>query len=60
MMITAAAAVPQAGALNITNFPKFLVYGLSKNNDEGQAVEGISAAASSSLQFDLEYHISKF
>ena len=30
IMIAAAAAVPQAGALNITNFPKFLVYGLAE------------------------------
>ena len=60
MMIAAAAAVPQAGALNITNFSKFLVYGLADNDSERQAGEGIHAAVPTSLQFDLEYHISKF
>ena len=60
MMIAAAAAVPQAGALKITNFSKFLVYGLADNDSERQAGEGIHAAVPTSLQFDLEYHISKF
>ena len=60
IMLAAAAAAPQAGALNITNFPKFLVYGLAENDNEGPAGEGIPAAASTNLQFDLEYHISKF
>ena len=60
MIIAAAGLVPQVEATNITEFPRYLIYSLTGDGDEGQRPADLRENRTSmNFKFDLDYHMSK-